>query len=397
MNLTGSPGRRAGFRVFSAGSLGALALMSISAAPSAWAGDWSLQSRISEKADFNDNYGLNVDSSGNVYGSVTDVYGDLIYLTHDSRFDLIGDIVARKYWGPGDEDILDGFLPRIESKYHEDAKRMSFDVDAYYAQQEVSAANALDVASGTSPSTKRNFGGSFGIGRKLGPRDSLYWANTVARTAYDGEGIDNRSLDSSLSWTHRLTKLVDRKLTIGANALNYDAPDNPDKKVYRGRVDFTATLSPRLLAYVGGGVNLTKTDVANSKLEYGLLADAGFTYNLKTTTISGSANYGQSQGTFGELQTQASLGLSVSEKINDRSTLSVGVAAQMVKGDSGGTGSTASGDTFGVSISPAYKYLLTDEWDLQAGYNWRLKDSDEGTAQSNEVFLQLTRNFTAIP
>ena len=132
MNLTGSPGRRVGFRVFSAGSLGALALMSMSACQPALAGDWSLESTISEKVDFNDNYGMGVKSNGVVFGSITNVYGDLAYLTHDSRFDLIADIVARKYWGPGEEDVLDTILPRFESRYHQDFKRGSFDLGEFF-------------------------------------------------------------------------------------------------------------------------------------------------------------------------------------------------------------------------------------------------------------------------
>ena len=399
-----------------------MALVSMAVCPPALAGDWSLESTISEKVDFNDNYGMNEKSNGVVLGSITDVYGDLIYLTRDSRFDLIADIVARKYWGPGDEDVVDGILPRFESRYHQDFKRGSFDLGTYYAEQEISGNDTLDVDERTPPSTKRNFGGNFGFGRIVGRRDNLYWANSVAQTLYEdnSRGTDNQSLDSSLTWTRRLTKRVDRKLTAGVNYLTYDNAGDVEKVIYRSRADFTAILSPRLKANAGGGVNLINsfetitptpplTPYRDSNLDYGLSADAGFDYQLKTTTISGYARYGLSQGTFGELQTQASVGLSIAERINERSTVSLTATAKMVTSDTSGIpgigGNNGSGGSHGFSVSSLYKVDLTDEWELQAGYKWTLKQTDKGipmspttsTATSNDVFLQLTRNFVVFP
>ena len=401
MNLTGSPGRHSGFRVFSAGSLGALAVMAFSASQPARAGDWSVESRISEKGDFNDNFGMDPVSEGVVFGSITDVYGDFIYLTHDSRFDLIGDIVARKYWGPGDSGIIDGFRPTFETKYHKSGKLTSFDFGAKYAEQDVSSNDALDISSGTASTTKRVYSANFGIGRTLGRRDTLYFANSAVRTVFDGDGTDNLSLDSSLSWTRRLTKRLDRKFTAGVNHLSLEDLPNTEKYVYRARVDFTADVSKRLEVHAGGGVNLVnihKTDLGrprDSSFDLGYLADAGFAYQLKTTRISGSATYGLNQGTLGDLQNQANASLSVSEQINDRTTLALTATAQMFSA-AGATG-TGGAKTYGFNISPTYKVLLTDEWDLLAGYKWSLKDSDLGTARSNDVFLQLTRNFTALP
>lgn len=58
-----------------------------------------------------------------------------------------------------------------------------------------------------------------------------------------------------------------------------------------------------------------------------------------------------------------------------------------------GTGGVNNVDT--TSLRAAYRYALTPDWDLSAGYEYRYRDSDDdGTSDSNEVFLTLSREFS---
>jgi len=84
----------------------------------------------------------------------------------------------------------------------------------------------------------------------------------------------------------------------------------------------------------------------------------------------------------------------VNKQINERSSLAF-IAAVQASESAGDTGD--SGKVYGLSIGPTYTLALTDEWDFQAGYRYSLKDRQEGTATSNNVFMSLSRDFVAQP
>ena len=358
-----------------------------------------MESVLIMKGDFNDNYGLNPSSNGYVLGEITDLTSDFIYETHDSRFDLIGNIVARGYAGPGQADAPDVVLPRIQTKYHKGGKRTAIDIGASYALQRLNANDALDVTGNGGTSNQHLFNANMSVAQKLGPRDTLTWANTAARSIFDGAGTDNFSVDSALSWNRRLTKRTDGTLLVGVNWLTLEDDSNTEKIVYRTKASLSSQLSKRLMFRAGAGVNLTdsRQTVSGSRmsdLKTGLLADLGLDYQLKTTKISLAADYGLQQGTFGDLQTRANASLNIAQEINERSSAALSITGQMVQ--SAGSSSTSDA-IFGLYISPTYTVSLTDEWDMTAGYKFSLKDNVGGTAVSNDVFVSLTRDFVVMP
>ena len=105
-------------------------------------------------------------------------------------------------------------------------------------------------------------------------------------------------------------------------------------------------------------------------------------------------SYGLQPGTLGDLENQTSVFLRASKTINERSNVSFVAGAESVESFSSGGSSDS---TYGLVLASTYSLALTDEWNFQAGYRFRLEDSDGGTATSNNVFLSLSRNFVAIP
>ena len=395
MNFTGPFRRLPRLSLPLAASFTALAGLAPVAVAPVVAGDWSIESRLSERIDFYDNYRIRTESSGEVYGSETGVFADFIYKTPDSRFDFISDLVARKFAGPGKEDALDGFFPSFVTSYNKDGKRTFLDLGAFYNFQSLPAVDTLDTETAESNSTRHNFGGNIDLTRKINALNSITFANSAQTSVFDGSGTDNFSFNSALSWNRGLSKRTDSTLTSGFGLLELSDDESTDRYTYRLRADVTSRRSKRLTVRAGGGatlVNSYKTDrlgsssSRTSSMDLGGLADLGLDYRLKTTTVSLNASYGLQPGTFGDLQTRASVALLVNKAINSRSSIAFAATAQII--DQG---------TSSLSVAPTYTVALTDEWSFNAGYRFTLKDSDDGTAMANNAFLSLSRDFVLLP
>lgn len=88
------------------------------------------------------------------------------------------------------------------------------------------------------------------------------------------------------------------------------------------------------------------------------------------------------------------LGVTYKHQINDASSL--GLTVNLLATGSGGTAGVD--DTQRQTITTSYSRDLTPDWQMSAGYQFRsLDQSTTGTAQSNSVFLTLSRKFTLRP
>lgn len=373
---------------------------------SAHAGDWSIESRISEQVDFFDNYGLDLDPNGYVIASTTDFYSDFNYLGHDQEFNLIGDIVARGYVGPGSDDLSNNLSPRLEANYHKWGKRTDISLGSYIAREYIPALQQADIVDPSAPSTattRYSFGVNSTVAYKVSARNTVKFSNSASWLQYTESGDDRRTLDSSLSFSRRLTKRTDGDLSVGVNWMTAQDEAETEQLIYRVRGGLSSKLSKRTNASFGAGVNLLNTEKTDllapglprtSSSKLGFLADAAINYQLKTLSIALSASYGLQPGVLGDLQNRAVLSLSVNKQINERSSL-VFIATAQASENVDDTGD--SGKVYGLSVGPTYTLALTDEWDFHAGYRYSLKDRQEGTATSNNVFISLSRDFVAQP
>ncbi|MEO8242358.1 MAG: hypothetical protein ABI832_08585 [bacterium] len=88
------------------------------------------------------------------------------------------------------------------------------------------------------------------------------------------------------------------------------------------------------------------------------------------------------------------LGVTYQHQINDVSSL--GLSVNLLA--TGGGGSPGVDDALRQSFSTTYTRDLTADWQLATGYQFRsLDQSSVGTAQSNSVFLTISRKFTLRP
>ena len=134
-------------------------------------------------------------------------------------------------------------------------------------------------------------------------------------------------------------------------------------------------------------VGPTESDVGSTEV----VGSMAYTQELPTGTITSA--FERSFRTSDESEelrvTRASLGYDMD--INSVSGLVF--EANYAEIRDAGTGGVNNVDT--TSLRATYRYALTPDWDLSAGYEYRFRDSEnDGNSDSNEVFLILSREFS---
>lgn len=363
------------------------------------AGDWSLESRLTGRAEFDDNYELVANPKGWVFVSTEDIYSDFIYTGKTSRLDLIADIVAQQFEGPGSADLENNVFPSLGVKYLKTGKRTDFAADAGFSVQQLSATeqidNGISIVETTSNTIKTSYSTDASLTHRFDLRNALVLSAAAAQTTYQGAGDNNTDLNASLAYKRRLTKVTDGALTFGFEDLKLEDDANTDRRIYGVNASVAAKLNNRLNVDFGAGVNVVdshQTEIApggtsrtsDTVIGYAFNADLGYT--LKSTTIRLGAGYGLSPSSLGDLQNEARVFAEVGHQINERSAISLSTGVESVSAISGG-----GDDNFdGFYISPTYTFALTEKWSLQAGYRYLLKRTKEDTLTSNNVFLSLT-------
>ncbi len=404
MTLTGCNSRYVNPKACVSGAIGCLFLSGFGLSPSQ-AGEWSNNTHVSSKIEFDDNYQLLPDSNGGVLLWTNEVYTDFIYKTHDSQFDLIGDLIRKDYWGEGSNGLSNDFFPRLEAKYFKGGKRTDFNLGAAYAIEFLPPndleTGTIDTPATSGNSTKTSLNANAAVTHRIDLSDSIRLAAALSDATYTGEGTDNVSADTSLIWTRKMTRRTEGKLNFGFNYVGLNDAPNTDRYLYTAKTEIESRLTKRLTVNAGIGVNLVdsrKTDLnpggaRSSQMRTGYIFEAGLDYHLKTLSLSLDGNYGTQASALGDLEEQVSLNATVTKSINDLSSASVSITASRTRTFDGAKNE----EIRGLTISPTYSRQLARNWDLLAGYKFSLKDSQAGTATSNNIFISLTRNFASAP
>ncbi len=367
------------------------------------AADWSAETSLSESLSIDDNPDLSVDSPGFVFGSLSTLDLAVSAKTHRSKFDFLGSIGYQAYTGPGNDVVENGITPNAKIDYERNSKRLRLQAGAYYNL----------VRNGSSEdSTGSTFGGGYRstAGANVSLTRLLDTQNELT-AAVRGYSIDFQnptpsdtpsvSLGTSLSWLHRATKRIDLNTSAGVDWYRDDDAINSRNTVYYLREDVTTRVNRRLKVNAGAGVTLLnrhKDDFAlpgtprRSSMELGGLANLGFSYALRTTTLGGFVSYGLSPDDDGELQNNITVGLNGQHKINDVSDLTVNAQVRFAE-----TSGTSGFNETTFSIGPVYTREITPYWHFSLGYNFNLRENDEGTAIENSAFMRLKRDFVIVP
>lgn len=119
----------------------------------------------------------------------------------------------------------------------------------------------------------------------------------------------------------------------------------------------------------------------------GVIGSLAWRQVLPDGAISASLDRSLSSTDTGESETTR-LALNWNRQINDLSGVTLGVTYATIS-------ETGEADVARAGVTASYSHALTEDWGLNLGLAWRLRDEDgAGSATSEEVFLSIGREFT---
>ena len=369
---------------------------------SSLAGDWRLEAKATEKVDFNDNYGLKGDPEGVVIGSTTSLNTNAIYKGHDYRFDLVGDLSYRDYFGPGADDISSILNPRIETKFSKTGKTAAFDFAASFARTEASSVDDLEPIIIPIKTYRDALNVSSSYRHSFGPRSTAGVTASFQKVMFEDSGANlTPSMSSSLGlfWSERLTKRTTLTANTSASWLVLDDLANTNRETLLGRLSVSSQLSPRLRFQAGAGVQvifsqldaiIPPIDEPVDTAKLGWSGDFRLDYTYKLGTISAFATHATEPATLGDLQRRYTFGLFASRKINEISGLNLSLQYRIAE-----IGPDENQHV--LTLSPTYALQLTDDWSMQTGYKFTYVSDDAGDAKSNNLFLSVSKALTISP
>ena len=383
----------------------AAAWMAISVAwvvPAA-AGDWSLKTSLSETLSANDNLGFVADPDGNVIGTNSRLGLDLVRKSHIDEFLLNGSLGYQTYFGDYGDIPGDRLLPSLRTSYLRRGKTTDVSFGASYILTPASTDTGLEIADDAQSGDRQTYSVNTSVVHKINARNDVTLAARASKTDFINGGAADTpftTLGSTLTWKRQETKRVDFTLSSSLDWYDYDDALNRQRLYYVLRGGTQARLSKRLTinAGLGGTLSDTSHDVLfppperDGNTSVGTLADLGFSYLLKTGTITGGLSYGLTPDDNGDFQNNLSFNAALTHRINDLMDFRLG--GQYVRSDSDVNGNLAN-STF--SISPSLSYTLARDWLLNASYQFAWKDYEAGNAYQNAVYLTLTRNYVLMP
>jgi hypothetical protein len=382
------------------GTIG-LAFALAASASQAWAGDWSIQAVISQELNAAENRALREDSAGVSFGLISNTALDFRYAMPDGSFNISTDLTNYLFFGEADEDGDNDYLPHLGIQLIKSGRRdtVEFTADYQLANVGLTDINGTpeflldDVPVDTIRDTL-----SAGLvwTHKIDNRDTLVFSNLISSVSYnDPVGTDNDSINSTLEWERKLSQRTTLSLTGGVNLLMLKDGPGTDRYIYSVDGEIATRLTKRLTLTAGAGIDLNNTEVPDRPdPDLSLTSDFSFglEYALKTLKIGFDADYGLAQGPLGDFREELTAAVTVDKTINDRSSLSVKASIAMFEDDLGG----GIGSDYTLFFSPTYSLALTDEWTMKAGYRYTLKNAGF-SADSNLVFVSMTRDFTVLP
>jgi hypothetical protein len=396
-------------------------------APSvAFADDWSIRTTETQTVELNDNQFLQTSPAASL-GSYSTLAANAEARTPTSKFDFDGDGSYKKYWGPGVDGVPSEYLSYGFKARYEVTEKSNSDrefVETNWRQQSTALALLNDLGIIT------NAGGFLdtltatgGIDRSVTARDSLSLFATSTRTSYEPSSGGTPFTDTVArgTWRHNSSSITALNASSEFELLNYDNASNTRIQIYRNQLGTDATLSSVLsfrgnvgAAYLitdGGvnplaaiGTNGSASSTSSSLVDW--IGDAVLTYRmLKNTTFTLTANQSIAPSIVGSLFKTDSIVASLSQTINDRSTLSFSASGSRLI-------STTTTDFATASVT--YSYNFTRDLSAQLTYRYQHRFASTGTdiidpitgfptvsgtgpANSNSVMLVVSHNFTVLP
>ncbi len=362
--------------------------------------------KSSERLEFDDNISRSIDSAGNVYSSLSTVSTDFNWRTPRLELSASSSTSFRKSAGPGKTDNLNSFDPNLSLGLVKRGLTSQFSLSTSIRVQNTTFSELEDTDITDQDADRLTFSLNSGWTYNINSRNTFTLSGglTVVDFTTSSAALSPFiNLSTQAQWVHNLTRLTSVNGTLGWSLFKSDNVQNTQTSTFSASGGLSTQLSPRLSFDAGGGVNLTTTEQdqivlgvnlgRTSITTLGLQANLAMNYVLRSTQFSLSLQQGLEPSAEGRLNQRTSLGFNANRRINQHTTvaLSSRISRRVAQDDS------SSNVTNQFSIDPILTYQLARDWNASIGYNFTYRDSDDGSAQSNKVFVNLSRNMTIDP
>ena len=373
-----------------------------------YGGDWSLTATATENLEFNDNIEQAIDSSGNTYGSTTNLTTDLALLSPTLTMNFLTDLDFRRYAGPGGDDSLDTFNQNYEAGLIKKFESLEFNLSGVFGIQsttfsEVESLGVLNPALITEDSRRLSFSTDTGVNYEINSRLSATLSGELQYVDFtDGSSVLSPFLDIGISGSliRKLSERANLSLSGNVNRFSTRGTNRTTSDTFALDTELSYRFSPRFSTRTSIGASLVNTETNSTSGTASSSSSLVGSYDIEVDyqpTQTTQLSFGMSQSTepssLGELQLLSRVFAGIDHTINSRTSVSLSVSAGSVSPLSGDSDDA----TLFLSVSPSYSNQLSRLWQFSAGYDFSIQDQSAGNSFSNRVFVSMSRQLTIQP
>ena len=366
------------------------------------AADWSVESTISETAEFDDNIRLERDSPGAVLGLTTSPSIALHGQTRTLELDLNGGFDYSVFAGPGDNGKLDSFDQDAFAGVRRNGQRTTIGLSGAIRRQDTRSSEIEDTGETEEDNNKLSVSATSEITHRISPVDTVSLTGNFQDVSFENDSnvlTPHSSYSLDISWIRQFSSFDRGVVSAGATFFDADGPENKESQVYEFLATLTHGFSRGLTGRAGAGVSLVNSEfddfsgvtvLRREDTSVGFLIDAGLIYELdNASSLQIDIRRDTQPSSRGEIQERTSIILSADRRFSN--DLSASLAVRLSRQDSATSDSQTDSDRDFFRVEPRLTWQFLPDLSLSAAYRLRYQDkANEGSAISNALFFTLT-------
>ena len=388
-------------------------------ASDAFAAALSIKGSASQTLEASDNYFLLNSPSGPTIKSSTAGSLDILAQTPTTNYLFDANYSYYKYFGRGANDTTLTWGTPASATFSIDHTEQLTKYNFAAGWNRVDAATTQLAQSGftTVSGSINTYLISGGVTHDLNRIDTLSLATRASKVTFtDPAQFAYVDVTTTAAWKHDVSSITSLNNLLSLDWFSEDDPAQSQRLFWKIMTGFTSKLSQRLTfvgnvgygfvnAYQNGPQSIIPLSPFNTAsfqplpgAASSLLADVALSYQLfRATRVTLTGTHGISPTAFGQLQKTETVGLGLTQDINQRSNVSFATQFSYIpasQGSSAFAGQTGNSNFFSASAN--YGLSLTREWRTNVSYTYRHRNDDTGTAKSSTILFALSRDFTIL-
>lgn len=359
------------------------------------AGNWVADYSFSADASYDDNFFMSQQEQDTWIYSVKPE-ASLIYVSPVARSELEAKVAVKRYSEFGQFDSED---PAFDWKNSYKTQRSTWLIDFGYSENSQRDAAEQDVGVFDSNTIVKTIYVDPGVDIEITERDQLGISLHYNQRDYDANDFsDNDNQSIGLNWQHRLNEVLTTTAMVSAS--NYSADRTA---ISSNETDYLQTTIGFIYKYseamtIDGSAGYFETD-AEAKFfagpillitqseRNGALLNLGVNYDYEKDNFSFSLSRGLYPSSFGEVEQRDSVGLGYEHQFSGRSSSGINISWYNTD--------ALSDERESLSVSPFYRYHLTEKLQLNTSYIFRRYDRQTilNAVDSNRVNVGLRYSF----